>query len=370
LAFWDVKMNFLDRINAVIHHEEPDRVPFVIYSDLAPRGSFEREMRNRGTGILVKHSTIWSEMPDVGIETRTQGNITTTFYHTPVGTVSIRKKTHIGRISNDQSVEIEGMIKDLSDYDPVIFMVENTVFHTDNAIYYNLVRDVGKDGILREEGPFYIQSPYDCTRVYFGYTTGLTEWVYEQHDHPEYFVKLLKALERRFERLFPLIVNSPAELVLVGVIDGQFGPKQFKEYVLPFYRKYIPVLHANGKICSLHAHALNLKEFKDLIPQTGVDIIEAFTPPPVGNISIKEARAAWGDQVIIWVNLPETIFWLGEQKTRQYTINLLKSDPSRNVLVIGFTEMGLYGIRDEKCEEVFKAGFKAVLNCINKYSNY
>jgi len=47
-------MDFLDRISTVFNHEKPDRVPCAFYSRLLPRGDFEREMRNKGVGIIVE----------------------------------------------------------------------------------------------------------------------------------------------------------------------------------------------------------------------------------------------------------------------------------------------------------------------------
>ena len=105
----------------------------------------------------------------------------------------------------------------------------------------------------------------------------------------------------------------------------------------------------------MHAHASNLSVFKDLIAQTGIDVIEAFTPPPIGDLSVAEARKAWGEKTIIWVNFPETVFLYGDEATKQYTTDLLRSDPS-GALVIGMTELGLYGIANEATERTFKAG--------------
>jgi hypothetical protein len=94
-------------------------------------------------------------------------------------------------------------------------------------------------------------------------------------------------------------------------------------------------------------------------------VIEALTPPPIGDLCVAEARKAWGGDTIIWVNFPETVFWYGEENTKEYTINLLKSDPAR-ALVIGMTELGLYGIADEATEKAFKAGVKAIMDAIDE----
>ena len=132
-------MDFLARINAVLHREAPDQVPFAPYDNLVPRGEFVRQLRNRGMGLCVRQSTIFSEMPHVSVETRPDGDTTVTIYHTPVGDVYTRAKGHMGRISDNLAVEVEGMIKDVKDYDPVIFMLEDTVFHVDNSIYFNTI---------------------------------------------------------------------------------------------------------------------------------------------------------------------------------------------------------------------------------------
>ena len=362
-------MNFVERINAVLHHQDPDQVPFAPQNNHLHRGELERELRNRGAGLMVKTiSTIWSEMPNVRIEIVTDEGVRTSFYHTPVGTVSTQTLTHTAReLATGGSLSTEGMIKGVDDYDPVLFMIEDTVYHVDNSVYYNWVRDLGGDGIVRDRG---FGPPYSESRQFYGGIYGLDRWIYEQHDHPDHVAKLVDALERRTKRLFPLIANSPAEIIPCGSVNGNMSPAWWEERMLPFYEEYLPLLHAEEKICVLHAHAPNLKAFKRLIGQIGVDVVEAFTPPPVGDLSLPEARAAWGPDTIVWVNFPETIFYRGAEETKQYTIELLRSDPPGNALVIGFTEMGQSGIHDDESERVFTAGLRAVMEAIEEYGNY
>ena len=352
-------MNFLKRINAVLHNRKPDKIPFAPYDNLIPRGDFEREMRNRGMGLCARRSSIRSETPDVWVESTSHGDITKTTYHTPVGSVSTSRRTRLGRLSDSGSVQLEWMIKDVEDYEPVIFMIENTEFHSNDDGYYKPVRDLGADGIVRGSG---LSPPYDSSEGYFG----LFRWGTEQYDYPEHFARLVEALERRAERMFPYIADSPAEFISFGGLSGSYGPREFEKYALPFYQKYVPLLHEKGKICVMHAHASNLSVFKELIAQTGIDVIEAFTPPPIGDLSVAEARKAWGGETIIWVNFPETVFLYGEENTKEYTVDLLKSDTSSSALVIGMTELGLYGIADEATERTFKAGVRAIMDAIDE----
>ena len=93
------------------------------------------------------------------------------------------------------------------------------------------------------------------------------------------------------------------------------------------------------------------------------DFIEAFTPPPYSDLSLRELREAVGKNVTILINFPETVFYGGYEKTKNYAIELLKSDPSYNKM-IGFTEMGMMGVND-KSRSIFEDGFQAIVDAID-----
>jgi hypothetical protein len=260
------------------------------------------------------------------------------------------------------------MIKGPQDYDPVIFMLENTTFHADNTVYFNTTRDIGTDGIFRDTALDHESSPYAATRRYFGYEFGLENWIYAQRNHPDHFAQLVQAQTRRDERRLELVMESPAEFIGFGWLEGLWSPKQFRENELPFYQKWIAALQSKGKICALHCDATkNLNNYKHVVAEIGAVVVEAFTPPPVGEISLKEARQAWGHETVIWINFPETIFWEGEAATRKYTQNLLISDAPGDALVISFTEMGLWGAVDDGTQQAFQAGTLAIMETLEKY---
>jgi len=367
-------MNFRERMSAVLHHQAPDQVPYACYDHLIPRGDLGLELRGRGMGLCLRRAVIWSECPNVDVEIKAERDITTTVYHTPDGDVWTRERTHLGRIGDDTSSLLDGMIKGVEDYDPAIFMIEDTVFHVDESIYSDTALEVGVDGIISDRG---LWPPYDATSRYFGYDygivnphQGIVNWIYEQQHHPGHFARLLEALERREERRFQSVVASPVRLISLGSLDGHYGPERWREHVLPFYEKYVPRLQAEGKICVLHAHASNLAAYRDAIAQTGVYVVEAVTPPPGGDLSLAEARKAWGPGIAIWVNLPQAIFWHGAWATKQYTRDLLGSDPPGDTLIVGFTEMGACDVVDDESERVYRAGHRAIMEAIEEYGSY
>jgi hypothetical protein len=302
-------------------------------------------------------------MRDVDVEHETEGEIAYTIYRTPKGSVRSAWRTHVGRISDGETIEAEWMIKKVADFEPVIFMVDSTIYHADYAGFQAHIRDVGTDGIVRFDAP---GPPYDSTEGYFS----LADWAQAQHDWPEAFARLLEALERRLERVMPLVLEAPAEFMGMGSLSGIYGPRQYEQYALPFYQRWVPELVAAGKRPALHAHNSNLTSFVGLVKRTGVPVVEAFTPPPIGDLSLAEARAAWGPEVVLWVNFPETIFWHGRQQTYDYTADLLEQDKESGRLVIGMTEMGSYGITDDESERVFKDGMRAIMDAIDDHGVY
>jgi len=356
-------MTFRERIWAVLRGQPPDMVPFAPYDNLMPRGSFERRLRNSGMGLCVRCATIWSETPHVSVETETQGDRRRTLYHTPAGTVAAGWVTHRDRISGSGSVQVEWPIKEERDIEPVIFMVDDTVYHPDPAPYFHALRDLGEDGIVRGTG---LVPPYDTSETFFG----LEQWALAQQDWPESFARLVAALERRQERLFPLVAEQPAQFISFGSLSGCYSPRQYREWVLPFYQKYVPLLHERGKLCALHAHNSNLAVYADLVRATGVDVVEAYTSPPVGDLPVAAAREAWGPETVIWVNFPETVFYQGAAAVREYTAALLRSDPPGGRLVIGATEMGLFGAADPETDRAFQEGYWAVVATINEVGRY
>jgi hypothetical protein len=84
-----------------------------------------------------------------------------------------------------------------------------------------------------------------------------------------------------------------------------------------------------------------LKALKDHIAKTRLDVIEAFTPPPMGDLPINEALNMWRGKVL-WINFPSTISTLmgpSPQNVKKYLIDLLEQTiPGERITLIVSTE--------------------------------
>ena len=134
-----------------------------------------------------------------------------------------------------------------------------------------------------------------------------------------------------------IAANSPAEIVhFPDNITDILGPERFKHYCLPCYNELGQLLHKKGKRLAVHMDGM-LSSLKKAIAQTEVDIIEAFTPPPMGDLSLKEARSLWEDKVI-WINFTSSIHLSPPEEVRAHTINLLREVVPGDRFLIGNTE--------------------------------
>ncbi|MBD3180805.1 hypothetical protein GF312_00835 [Candidatus Poribacteria bacterium] len=335
-------MTFLERINSVLYGKKPDKVPFAPKAGLIPRGRFEREMRNKGMGLYSESPVCWHEMPDVKTEYETQKDTRLTVYNTPVGKISSGRKNN----------KIRRMIENVKDYEPVIFMIEDTIFHPDYSVYLNTVRDLGSDGLVRASG---ILNPLEEAAGFIG--VGNLEKELERH--PQELKRLIEALEHRTERLLEVIINSPAIFVSVGFISNYYSPELLKKYVLPFYHEYIPQLREEDKICALDINTSRISGIKEMISKIGVDVLQGFTPPPEGDLSIKEALEI---DSVIWLNLPDCILFDDSFSLREYIKELIRQDKSGNSLILGLTN--LRNIDSIEMEETYKNALMTIIDVV------
>ena len=85
-------------------------------------------------------------------------------------------------------------------------------------------------------------------------------------------------------------------------------------------------VHMDGRLALL----------KDLIVRTPVDIVEAFHPPPMGDLPLREALSLWPDKAV-WIGFPDSAYQLGSEATRMLALSLLGEAVPANRLAIAMS---------------------------------
>jgi len=357
-------MNARERIEATLWHRPHDRIPLVCLEPVMPRGDLELSLRQGGMGLVLPREVVWLEYPHVQLDQQTTGDIATTLYHTPSGTLRQRRRLNLGRLPDSACATLDGLIAGVADYEAAAFVLQDAVYHVDASTYNDTALEIGADGVVRCQGP---RPAYEVSLELYGAYPGAVQarraqalWAAEQERFPREFERLLEAAERQQYRCMEAAAASPVPWIALGRIDGMPSAERLAARVLPFYRQAVPRLKAAGKVTSLHAHAGNLRSFVDLIGESGVDIVEGLTPAPGGDLSLGEARRAWGADVVVWLNLPDAVLWWAPDEIRRYVLDLVASDAHPGALMVGLTETGLLAIVDNESDAAYRRGLEAV----------
>lgn len=324
-------MDVRERTLAVLRGEKPDKLPWLGYYGLTPStGEAERELRDRGLGLIFRLRVWREEMPNVTVEERTTGEIRERVYATPVGKLTEKWRT---MAKPNLTWRTEYLVKKPEDYEVAHFMIRDTVYVPDYEPFIEAEQNLGGDGLA------YVRiepSPFQKLMKDLMGARNLATGFYRDRKDVE---RLIHAVATKQEELYRLVADSPTEVVQIpDNINSVFtSPAFFEQFCLPYYRQRAPVLRAKGKIVMCHMDG-RLRALKDLISEAGLDCVEAFTPPPMGDLSLDEAWAAWGDDLPIWVNFPASVCLLGAERLRKYARELVRKGVAHGHMLLGITE--------------------------------
>jgi hypothetical protein len=259
-------------------------------------------------------------------------------YSTPVGSVSVTEKRepgvgqwHAQRSWKDVSPwQTERLIKDPDDYRVVQYLVENTEYIADYFPIEQATDWLGDEGVVLTSLP---HSPMQTLMIDWVGSEG-GKFYYDLADYPDLVEELYHALCRSREPLHEIAARAPAPIVLCGDnVDGFLvSPNLFEKYFVPVYESQAKLIHAQDRLMAVHMDG-RLDALKRLIAGTSIDIVEAVHPPPMGDLSIGEALAAWPDKAV-WVGFPGSVYVHGSTATRAYALDLLRNAGEGDRLVV------------------------------------
>ena len=115
------------------------------------------------------------------------------------------------------------------------------------------------------------------------------------------------------EALTELAIRTGVDMVRHGLDMIRIGaatccllsPDLYRRFALPCQKELIRAIRSAGGIVHLHLCG-NVKHLLDILPETGADILETITPPPLGDTTLREAKAAIGRRMCLKGNLSPT----------------------------------------------------------------
>jgi uroporphyrinogen-III decarboxylase len=308
-----------ERVLAILDRRSPDQIPWIPRLQIwhtarqktgtmpeAYRGYSLRDLeRALGVGTPAREGRIF-RMTRPGVETlvHRDGQTSILEHRTPVGSVRQRRvlTDTLAAVGIGES-EVDYFLRRPEDYDVLEYLAEHTYYEPAYDEYLAYEREIGDDG-------YPMVSAGDCPFHHFlrqlaGYEQGYLEMA----DHPDKLAHLLAVMTQvDRERLWPVIEQSPARMILHGVhFSSQMTPPHlFREYMLPYYQEFSARLHAKNKRLVMHAD----NDTRMILPElkaAGYDMLECFATWPLTQTTLAEARAALGTDVIIWGGVPSVL---------------------------------------------------------------
>jgi hypothetical protein len=326
-------VNEKERFEAVLRGEMPDRVPWVArmalwYTYHKPKGSLPEKyrdwelwdiQRDLGVGIMGRTRLYRKSMNGVEVRSHVDGSEAVTEYVTPVGTVTTKhtirqdlavevetgeiRTGEVGFTRYDYMYPAEHMIKGPDDYRVVEYIIENTEVIPAYEDYLSVAERVGNDGVALALTD---RVPIQDVILHF---IGLDRVFFELYDRPAQVEQLLRVLtDFHREKIWPVCLDAPATFIEAGAnLSGMVtSPTLFERYFAPYCRQFSEALHSRGKLLGTHFDGEPAPLLK-LVPESGLDVVEAFTPAPMTAATVGEARSVFGDDVIIWGGIPSNI---------------------------------------------------------------
>lgn len=329
-------MTLRERLMTVYRGGKADRVPLTIYdwileAALPGKGNpFEKQgLTLLGVAGLCEDKcddTVTIDQKEVG-SGRDRQVITT--IKTPVGQVTERAGFDP---SFDSKWIREHFIKTVDDYKVMQYVYEHTTSEPTYEKFSAADKKIGQRGIVLG-GIHPIPVAWLMLEI-----MGTETWCEAVMLHADEYDALQESLTRVYKRRLEIAADSPAEVVwyaesLTGTI---VSPSLFDKYCKPIYDYGCNILKQAGKLTFSHYDGDNLS-LEDCIAGVDIDIIEAFTPPPMCDMTIARARAAWPDKVLS-INFPGTLFGEPAEVIERYTCEYMEQGGSDGKFAIGCTE--------------------------------
>lgn len=157
--------------------------------------------------------------------------------------------------------------------------------------------------------------------------------------HPREMEELLQLLEAEFDKQIEAYRGKPVVELSLGdnMHQDMCPPPYLKKYVIPFYRRVMSKIHAQGMYATAHWDGF-VKQLLPLVNETRLDGLECVTPMPQGDVTIEEMKEGMAG-MFLRDGIPAILFcpWMSLKTLEDHVRKLLEMFYPR--LILGASDM-------------------------------
>lgn len=361
-----------ERILTLLKGARPDRVPWfgdldywasaLIAQGVKPAGFKESAgyiqwHRSLGVGFYLQGYFPFRAILDLQERTWHEGNRRYRELVTPKG--NLRECWEYMPESYTEA-PIEHLIKSEQDLPALRYVYSHTSYEPDYAFAFQRLEQIGGQGILLCYLP---KSPF---MHLVALEAGIAAVTFAEATDPDEFSETLAVMKLSFDNAARISVESPAEVLMIpeNLSSEMVGPRYFEKYMRAYQEEWIRKIAESGKHSFIHMDG-TLKGLLREEASTGVSVIEAMTPEPVGDLPIEQwAGRAGNSETVLWGGIPGVYFTSkvdDEEFDRhiQEVLGVMRSHP-RYVL----------GVADQVPPDGLEYRIRHVEELVEKYGRY
>lgn len=299
-----------ERIRAILHKQPRDRLAWTTLADDVTRSVMPQKFREmpllefyRAIGCDVMMFGNWGLPPGVEVVSpiRWSSPDETTWSHSGLVSECVRKSrrgTLTARFQRGHPTKY--LVSTVADLHILIEICRNTrveeIDSDEPEKSYGRAEDaIGDAGLYFETtGPSPVQQLIETDM-------GLETFYYFMADHPGEMRDLLATMHALRRQEYGILARrSRAECVIPveNTSSTLTSPAVYRAWSLPQISDYVRILHAGGKKVVLHMCG----KLRDLLPElreTGLDGVNALTPPALGDCTFEHALDVLGEDTVI-----------------------------------------------------------------------
>ncbi len=299
-----------ERLLNILHGDGIDRPAWTTLVDRKSRAGMPRALREMSVLDFYRHVDCdvlqWSNW---GLESEAQfvipsrlvcPHVEESSVTDPDGTIRVERRTDWGTLTATfrDGHPVKHAVQSLDDVRMLTNIWLNSRYEEvpdDGDSYSRTKAIIGDSGILADSvAPSPVQQLIEVEM-------GLCAFYYLLQDHEREMRELLDVMHaRRLEEYRILARRSQADVIIPVENTSSMltSPTVYAQYSLPQLREYVDVLHDHGKMVVLHMCG-HLRDLLGPIRETGLDGINALTPPPVGDTRWEDVLDAFGEDFVI-----------------------------------------------------------------------
>lgn len=243
----------------------------------------------------------------VTIETRQEGDETISVWRTPAGELRQRR-----RHSPEAGAwyTLEHLVKSADDLPALAAAFEDEVVELNPERVAQLAQRrelVGDDGVVG------LRLPGTPLGMLLRFHAGVDTVAYVHADAPGDLAALLAVMEATHQQHYRLAATLDAD-ALVAMDDTSTttqSPAMFETYCLDYTDRVAAIAHAAGKPYFHHSCGL-IRDLLGLYRQTKMDAVHGLQVPPLGDVTIRQAKEALGPDIIIYAALNQMFGPMGD----------------------------------------------------------